>query len=106
MATSDSSFGEIQWLNSDSIEFSIDAMQRILLKDSDHEVHEGVFCLRAFPARFPDRYISVRCWDEKGDAVEVGMISNLAELDPRNRGIVSTALERHYLLRKISAFIR
>ena len=67
----------------------------------DGQTNRGVFCIRIFPAKFRDQYISVRSWNANGDEVEIGIIEDLKELSEDNRKIVETTLARHYLLRRI-----
>lgn len=90
---------EIRWLDPAEIKFSTDDRNHVSAIAGEH-LYEGLFCIRAFPARFPDQYISVRRWDEKGDEIEVGMIENIAELDEENREIVTASLNRHYLMHR------
>ena len=71
-----------------------------MVVDGD-EIHEGLFCIRVFPAQSPEQYISVRSRDANGDEVEIGVIENLADLEPWNREIVVDSLNRHYLIREI-----
>ena len=93
---------QILWLDPDAVQFTVDSLQRISLTIDGGDKHDGVFCVRTFPARFPNRYISVRKWNENGDAVELGMVSDIDSLDPLNREIVCESLDRHYLVRKIT----
>tara|TARA_R110002049_G_scaffold4601_5_gene32546 strand:+ start:753708 stop:756611 length:2904 start_codon:yes stop_codon:yes gene_type:complete len=96
----------IRWLDPNRIELTVDDWQRVSLVDEEGEHHRGVFCVRIFPARHRDKYISVRCWDSEGDAIEIGIIEDLNELRNGNRLIVQAALDRHYLLRRIRRVLK
>ncbi len=97
----DSKQTDIRWLEPADLKFSSDARGRVSMVVDGDEVHEGLFCIRLFPAKYPEQYISVRSWNGNGDEIEIGVIENLADLDPWNREIVVDSLNRHYLIREI-----
>ena len=92
---------DINWFRSSALKFSADSHGCISLVVDGDQIHEGVFCIRLFPARYPDRYISVRRWNDRGDEVEIGILESLSELDQWNRDVVEESLGRHYHLREI-----
>jgi ATP-binding cassette subfamily B protein len=92
---------DIRWLESADVTFSNDDRGVVSMVVDGDEIHEGLFCIRVFPAQYPDQYISVRSWNENGEEVEIGVIENLADLNPWNREIVEDSLNRHYLIREI-----
>ncbi|GAG84318.1 unnamed protein product, partial [marine sediment metagenome] len=55
----DSKHTGIRWLNSANLKFSSDARGVVLMVVDDDEIHEGLFCIRVFPAQSPEQYISV-----------------------------------------------
>ena len=97
----DASETDIRWLDPKALKFSRDARGGVSMVVDGDEVYEGLFCIRVFPAKHREQYISVRSWDENGDEFEIGVLESLADLDQWNREIVVDALNRHYLLREI-----
>ena len=92
---------KIHWLDPKHISFSTDALDRTSIVTEDGTQHDGVFCVRAFPAKYRDRYVSVRSWSKSGDEVEIGMIDDLSNLPSSDRRIIDQTLDRHYLMRRI-----
>ena len=89
---------DLKWLEPDAVHFT--------LKDQQLRVEIGgesqrAFLIRAFPASQPDKYLSVRTWNEDGDDVELGMIRDLGEWSEKARAVLTQALNRRYLLRPI-----
>ena len=92
---------QIHWLDPNRIRLSVDRMDRISITTEDGKRHDGVFCVRVFPAKDREGYISVRSWTSGGDETEIGLIEQLGELRPDDRRVVDRALDRHYLMRRI-----
>ncbi len=98
---------QIRWLDPHTSHFSLDESGHVSLtmdgESTDGESsYAAVFCIRTLPARYPNHYISIRSWDEKGDEIELGMIADPAKLDDKDRAIVHASLDMHYLMRPIS----
>jgi ATP-binding cassette subfamily B protein len=79
-----------------------------LTVDSSTEVsafmtHHSVFAICAFPATYPDQFISLRGWNEQGDETEIGMIQNLAEWPVETQSLIRQSIRKRYLFRKITA---
>jgi ATP-binding cassette subfamily B protein len=66
-------------------------------------LYDGLFAVRALPASFPDRFISLRYADEEGQEHEVGIISNLADWPDEDRALLEQTLARRYFVRVITA---
>ena len=58
--------------------------------------HYGVYAMRMFPVRYPNRYISLRDLDADGKDVEVGVIERLADFPDDQRQLVRANLARYY----------
>lgn len=68
----------------------------------DVEETDDVFAIRLFPANHPERYLSLRRWNEHGDHLEVGLIRDLSEWPVEMRQMVRASLDRRYHFRRIS----
>ncbi len=94
--------GQLVWLDPHQYAFKSDAVGQARLRRTDQsEIDQAVYVVCTFPASHPERYLSVRRWNEHGDDVEVGLIGDLAEWPSDSREIVRRSLRRHYLLRTI-----
>jgi ATP-binding cassette subfamily B protein len=67
------------------------------------EVYGGVFAVRALPATWRDRYISLRYADADGQEHEVGLVRDLTEWPADVRALLEQALLRRYFIRRITA---
>jgi ATP-binding cassette subfamily B protein len=67
------------------------------------ETYRGVFAVRALPATWPGKYISLRYADADGEEHEIGLIADLADWPAAARALVEQALGRRYFLRRIHA---
>jgi hypothetical protein len=61
----------------------------------------GLFVVRTFPASEPDKYLSIRGWNEAGDEIEVRMLRELNAWSGESQDALRQALQRRYLLREI-----
>ncbi len=93
---------QIRWLDPGSSRFSLDESGHVSLTIDGESIYSAVFCIRTLPARYPNHYISVRSWDEKGDEIELGMIADPAKLDDECQAVVHASLDMHYLMRPIN----
>lgn len=106
--TQDPTAHTIHWLTPESHEIAWTdpeglAVRTLRLTGPNPTRSQGGFVVCAFPATHPERYLSVRGWDEKGDEFELGMISNLADWPAEARVAIQRALARRYLLKQIRA---
>ncbi len=65
----------------------------------------GLFVVRAFGATEPERYLSLRSSNEDGQETEVGLIANLADWPSAAQTLVRAALERRYLVQRITSLV-
>ena len=100
--TTDHNATQIHWFDPTRIKLSADELDRVSITTEDGKRYGGVFCVRLFPAKDRDRYISVRSWSSSGDEIEVGVIEQLSDLSPEDRRVVDRVLDRHYLMRRIT----
>lgn len=93
----------IRWLTSDAYSIDWSEAEGLVVKDlsSKSESPRGGFVVCTFPATHPHRYLSVRGWDEKGDEVELGMISDLSDWPQASQNAIRRTLARRYLLKRI-----
>ncbi|MEM7316327.1 MAG: DUF1854 domain-containing protein, partial [Planctomycetota bacterium] len=90
----------IRWLKPSSDKFSFEDGHLFLKRNEDNDAHR-VFLIRTFPATYPNKFISVRTWNDGGDDDEVGIIRRLEDWDETTRTRLRSALDRRYLLRRI-----
>jgi len=64
--------------------------------DVNGETYRGVHAVLMFPIRHPNRYISIRYFNENNKEEEVGIIPALDEFPEDQQRIVRTKLGRHY----------
>jgi len=60
------------------------------------QLYRGVFAVRLFPVRQPDRFISLRYTDADDKDVEIGVIEDLAVFPEEQRALVARDLRAHY----------
>ena len=65
------------------------------------QVYRGVFALRCFPVRMPDRYISLRHFNSEGRNEELGIIQNLSKWPEPAQDLIRESLNRRYFFRTI-----
>jgi ATP-binding cassette subfamily B protein len=92
---------EMVWLSPDEVTFDIDSSGTIEMRGIDGQIVRGLMVSAAFPATWPERYLSVRTWDEGGDEKEVGMIDRLSDWPAATQAVLRAAKNRRYLLRPI-----
>jgi ABC-type multidrug transport system ATPase subunit len=99
----DSVAHSIRWLTPDAYSIDWSDAEGLVVKDlsSQSESPRGGFVVCTFPATHPQRYLSVRGWDEKGDEVELGMISDLTDWPQASQDAIQRTLARRYLLKRI-----
>lgn len=94
---------EVVWLSPNDVKFAIDEFGTIEMSCADGTTIRGLMVSAAFLASWPERYLSIRTWDEGGDEKEVGMIDDLADWPLPAQKILREAKQRRYLLRKIKS---
>jgi ABC-type multidrug transport system ATPase subunit len=92
---------EVDWLEPGSAQFSRGEYNSIVAETSAGVKRTGVFVICSFPAGLPEKYLSVRYWDESGDEKELGMIENLADWPADAKELIRAAIARRYLFRRI-----
>lgn len=90
----------LRWLDPSRDQFEL-IDQHLCLRLSGGPA-QRVFLIRAFPASHPEQFVSVRTWDENGDDTELGMLHSLSDWPTEADAAIRAALERRYLLRKIT----
>ncbi|MCX7591553.1 MAG: DUF1854 domain-containing protein [Kiritimatiellae bacterium] len=65
-------------------------------------VYRGVFAIRAFPVRYPDKYISLHYTDEKDKDVELGVIADPSSFSRDQQKLLARSLAAHYHERVIT----
>ena len=60
------------------------------------DLYRGVFAVRMFPVRHPDRYISLHYTDAEDKEREIGMIEDLSVFPEEQRRLVMKSLQEHY----------
>ncbi len=64
-------------------------------------LYRGVFCLRLFPVRYPEDYISLRHTDMAEKDHEIGVIERLADWPGTVRDLIRASLHKQYYERVI-----
>ncbi|MEO8270322.1 MAG: DUF1854 domain-containing protein [Aureliella sp.] len=89
------------WLQPDKHRFQLGSYDDLELWLGEERLGGGLFVVRAFPATYPLKYLSIRGWNEEGDEVELGMINDLEDWGSDSAAPLLQTLERRYLLREI-----
>jgi hypothetical protein len=77
-------------------------LDRLRLEVGIEERYAPVRAVRCLPLTQPERYIAIQ--DDEGE--EIGIIGNLADLDPESRAAVEHELELNYLKARIEAITK
>lgn len=75
----------------------------IHLVTSDGTLYKGVYALRAFPIRCPDKFIFLFYYDEKDSVQEIGMIEDLNTFPEESRQVILDAMRKQYFAYFIEA---
>lgn len=59
-------------------------------------LYRGVYAMRLFPIRHPNRYISLRCPGHDGKDREIGVIKSLADFPQEQKELVRANLAKYY----------
>ncbi|MCM8762035.1 MAG: DUF1854 domain-containing protein [Candidatus Omnitrophica bacterium] len=59
-------------------------------------LYRGVYAIRAFPIRYPDKYIFLFYYDENDRVQEIGMIEDLNIFPEETRQIILDAMRKQY----------
>ena len=88
---------ELNVLDPKRLRLLLDAFEDMTLELEGRGTFKPVTAIRAFPITDSDRFIILKDKDGK----EIGIILNLADLDPRSRSVLAAELERVYFTSKI-----
>ena len=69
---------------------------------NSEKVYRGVFAVRAFPVRHPDKYISLHYTDERDKEVELGIIEDPSRMSEDQQQLLARSLAAHYHERRIT----
>ncbi len=92
----------LRWLQPSNVVFRSRDRRQLECWSEDECLGKSVFAVRAFPASYPDEFISVRGIDADGEEIEIGMIRNLRDWPQEAREKILVSLDRRYLLREIT----
>lgn len=59
-------------------------------------LYRGVFAVRAFPVRYPDKYISIHYTNDRDKDEELGIIEDPSRLAPEQQQLLAQSLAAHY----------
>ena len=88
---------ELSLLDPKRIRVFLDPFEDLTLEMEDRGILKPVTAVRAFPLTSPYRFVILKGQDGK----EIGLIPDLADLDPASREFLSAELERIYFTPKI-----
>jgi hypothetical protein len=91
--------GDLRMLDPKRIKLRVDAFSRLQLEIGFEERHGPVRAVRSLPLTQPEKFISLQ--DDENE--EVGVIPDLAELDPESRRAVEEDLGLYYLKAAVTA---
>jgi ATP-binding cassette subfamily B protein len=94
---------EVRWLDAGCAKLSAGS-HGVLTLELDGQHYSGVYIVRAFPATHSEELLSLRCTQDTGRDVELGMIRRLLDWPQPTRELLLRALNRRYLLRVIKSF--
>ena len=89
-------------MNEANFQLSLNAFGRLVLTDSDGEVHDGVMVVRAFPVSAPEEGLSL----VSGDGHELAWIESPAQLPAELRQLIETELHGREFMPSILALKR
>ncbi len=72
----------------------------------NERIYGGVYATQAFPARYPNGYISLICNSDDGDEIEIGIIRDLADFSPHEMDLIRRALARRFFIHTITKIFR
>ena len=88
---------ELNVLDPKRLRLLLDAFEDMTLELEGRGTFKPVTAIRAFPITDSDRFIILK----DGDGKEIGIILNLADLDPLSRAVLAAELERVYFTSRI-----
>lgn len=98
---------ELRRLDPASLRFEMDGpTQSIRLSIQSDRDYPRIFAARAFPQTEPNRFIQI--YDAKEDGTRgdaIGLVENLAPLDPDSRAALKESLRRSYLIPQVRAIL-
>src|ERR1051325_5697848 len=99
MSTFEQDTSDLRLLDPREIRLKKDPFSRLHLEVGFEERYGPVRAVRCLPLTKPDRFISIQ--DEEG--VEIGIIADVAQLDPESRAAMNEALDFYYLKAQVSS---
>jgi hypothetical protein len=90
---------DLRLLDPKEVRLRADTFGRLWLREGDGEEQGPVQSFRALPLTKPSRYISL----QTDDGEEVGLISDMDELDSDSRAALERDLELYYLKAKVQS---
>jgi ATP-binding cassette, subfamily B, bacterial len=94
----------LRWLEPSKVIFRASEHRQLECWTGSECLGKSVFAVRAFPASYPDEFISVRGLDADGEEIELGIIRDLRVWPLDDQVRVRKSLDRRYLLREITHF--
>ena len=93
---------DLRLLDPRAVQLRADALGRLRLQVGIEERYEPVKAVRCLPLTQPERFISFQ--DEAGD--EIGVLEEVASLDPESLRVLRTELEQGYLKARVTKIHR
>ena len=90
---------ELNLLDAKALRLYRDEFDDLVLEVADREAERGILVVRCFPISAGDRFIALRTREEE----ELGIVEDLAALDPDSRDALADALARTYFRPQITA---
>ncbi len=92
----------LRWLQPLNVTFQMSPHRQLECWTDGECLSKSVFAVRAFPASYPDEFISVRGLDTEGEEIELGMLRDLRVWPAADQEKIHRSLDRRYLLREIT----
>jgi len=88
--------GAIRWLTPETTSVFEGTFNLIHCTVKGDTLYRGVFAVRMFPVRYPDRFISLRYTDPDEKDREIGVIEDLKTFPKEQQALLAMSLARHY----------
>lgn len=93
---------DLRLLDPKRVRLRVDSFNRLQLEVGIEERYGPVRAVRCLPLTRPDEFVSIE--DEEGE--EIGIISNVRDLDPESRRAIETDLDLYYLKARVEGIRR
>ncbi|MBN1444918.1 MAG: DUF1854 domain-containing protein [Candidatus Omnitrophica bacterium] len=87
---------ELQILKPEDIKIFRGTFNLMHLMTKNGELYRGVSAVRAFPATYPDKFISLFYYDEKDRIKEIGLIEDIKVFPEDVREIIFHVMRKYY----------